>query len=123
MSGSDYVAAKRAELLQKYPAWADSLSGGAASGNKRNLELLERRENPTIPADVAVAEFYQLEELAKAWLRRNDYSTTDPIFMPPFIHVGMREAAIDLVKIYPDFLPIYNRLWSRDYGPITTEVR
>ena len=123
MSGSDWVAAKRAELLEKYPAWADSLSGGASSGNKRNLELLSRRENPTIPADVAVAEFVQVEELAKRYLRANDYSTTDPIFMPPFIHTGMREAAIELVKIYPDFLPIYNRLWSRDYGPITTEVR
>jgi hypothetical protein len=43
--------------------------------------------------------------------------------MPPQFFINVRNLAIRLVEIDQDFLAIYNRLWSKEYGPISQEVR
>jgi|TARA_B100001964_G_scaffold115422_1_gene128637 hypothetical protein len=122
MLGSEFVDAKEVELLQKYPAWAASQSGGS-NQRMRDLELQVRVANATIPGDVAAADFDVFEKTMKVWLESQEYHTVNPLFMPPEVHSIMRMRASELVAEYPDFLPIYNRIWSHIYGPVTREVR
>jgi hypothetical protein len=122
MTGSEFVDEKEVELLQKYPAWGASQTGGA-NQRMRDLELQVRIAHPTIPGDVAAASFDVFDKTMKAWLKTQDSNTVNPLFMPPEVHSVMRARASELVAEAPDFLPIYNRIWSHIYGPVTREVR
>ena len=115
-----WLDGKKAELLDKYPSWGADMVYSAANDN----ELRVRLEFPTPVDEATVGPF--VEWLAEERRRVGEYapgSLSDVDFAPPRHHEAVRKAALFYVNIDPDFLAIYNRLWAKDYGPISQEIR
>ena len=116
----DWLDGKKAELLDKYPSWGADMVYSAANDN----ELRVRLEFPTPLDEATVVPF--VGWLAEERRRVGEYapgSLSDVDFAPPAHHEAVRNAALFYVNIDPDFLAIYNRLWAKDYGPISQEIR
>ena len=115
-----YMDAEKARLLSEYPSWGADMVYSAANDN----ELKVRKFNPTEPVDfAAVIPFAAFEEAMRERLSQTPGALSDVDFAPPEFHEQIRHAAIQFVEVDPDFLAIYNRIWAKQYGPISQEIR
>ena len=119
----EYLDSEKARLLAEYPSWGADMMYSAARDN----ELKSRTHHPTGGPEgvdeAAVIPFVLRLDAEREKVKARGYSLSDVDFMPPDHFTTMRQVAILLVERDPEFLAICNRLWSKEYGPISQEVR
>jgi hypothetical protein len=117
----NWLDGEKARLLAEYPSWGAEMVYSAASANE--LKVREEFSVQDVDKNAVVPFINWLAAERKALGDAIPGSLTDIDFAPPEHHEKVREAALYAVGVDPDFLAIYNRIWARDYGPISAEVR
>ena len=117
----NWLDGEKARLLAEYPSWGAEMVYSAASANE--LKVREEFSVEDVDKNAVVPFINWLDAERKSLGDAIPGSLTDIDFAPPEHHEKVREAALYAVGVDPDFLAIYNRIWARDYGPISAEVR
>ena len=117
----NWLDGQKAKLLDKYPSWGAEMMYSAASANELKVRLEHSVQDVDINAVVPFSNWLAVERENMGAAIPGSLSDID--FAPPEHHEDVREAALYYVGVDPDFLAIYNRIWARDYGPISAEVR
>jgi hypothetical protein len=116
-----YVHDRKTQLLEKYPAWRRQREEMVATLTRKEDDklIMLRREGPLYDQLRAFALF---EEQMRTVLRRAGISVEkDPEDVPPEIYQAVRQRAVQIVANFPDFLPIYRRIYQGVWGPLGVE--
>ena len=119
----DFLTYEKARLLNKYPSWGAEMVYSAARDNELRSRLSYPVGGPEGIDEAVVIPFALRLDQMREEIKSLGWSLEDVDFMPPQHFTNVRNLAARFVAIDPDFLAIYNRLWARDYGPISAEVR
>lgn len=119
----EYLKAQKAELMRRYPGWADSINSSITRRADEQTEIDMRRYTPRSQGDMELRVYAEFEAQMEEYVTSLGLSFGEGYEdLPPEVFTLMRQRAIELAATGNGFERLYKKFWARRWGPIQFEV-